>query len=495
MGIIKRQTILSSAFAYAGTGVGFISQGILFPNLLTTDQVGLLGVLLAYVVVLAQFSNLGLNGAGGRYFPYFRNHERQHNGYLLLSLLTTAMGVLLTSALLVAFRPWMVAMSLEKSALFVDYYFWLIPLTVFFVAFNVFDNYAKLLYDSVPGTLYQQFINRLIILTAIVAYGLEWLSFHQFMLAWMLAWLAPALLMGVRVVQKHGLYLSPRFLTVPPDLRRNLFRYSALSLFTALSSNIILTIGNIMINTNSGLSNAGIYSTATYFGSVIALPAASLYKVAGTIIADAWKRNDPAHIADVYARSCLNQLIIGTLVFVGIAANLPNVFQLLPPGYEAGYYVVLWIGLGKLIDMATGVNGVILATSRYYAYDSAFFIGLLIVTISVNAWLIPRYGINGAAMGAAFVTALYNFVRTVFVWVAFQMQPFSWRFGVVLVVGAVVWWLSVQFPYGTGAVRVVADVAIRSASITILFGGLIIGLKLSPDLNQMVTGVWKKLKD
>lgn len=495
MGIIKRQTILSSAFAYAGTGVGFISQGILFPNLLTTDQVGLLGVLLAYVVVLAQFSNLGLNGAGGRYFPYFRNHERQHNGYLLLSLLTTAMGVLLTSALLVAFRPLMVAMSLEKSALFVDYYFWLIPLTVFFVAFNVFDNYAKLLYDSVPGTLYQQFINRLMILAAIVAYGLEWLSFHQFMLAWMLAWLAPALLMGVRVVQKHGLYLSPRCLTVPPDLRRNLFRYSALSLFTALSSNIILTIGNIMINTNSGLSNAGIYSTATYFGSVIALPAASLYKVAGTIIADAWKRNDTAHIADVYTRSCLNQLIIGTLVFVGIAANLPNVFQLLPPSYEAGYYVVLWIGLGKLIDMATGVNGVILATSRYYAYDSAFFIGLLIVTISVNAWLIPRYGINGAAMGAAFVTALYNFVRTVFVWFAFRMQPFSWRFGVVLVVGAVVWWLAVQFPYGTGTIRVVADVAIRSATITILFGGLIIGLKLSPDLNQMVTGVWKKLKD
>jgi O-antigen/teichoic acid export membrane protein len=492
MGIIKRQTILSSAFAYAGTAVGFISQGILFPKLLTTDQVGLLGVLLAYVVVLAQFSNMGLNGAGGRYFPYFRNHDRQHNGYMLLSLLTTSTGVLLTSALLFALQPWMVAWSEEKSALFADYYFWLIPLTVFFVLFNVFDNYAKLLYDSVPGTLYQQFINRLLILTAIVAYGLGWLSFHGFMLAWMGAWLAPALLMFGRVVQKHGLGLSPRFLTVPPDLRRDLLRYSALSLFTALSSNIILSIGSIMINAVEGLEKTGVFTIANYFGSVIALPAASLYKVAGTIIADAWKRNDPAHIADVYARSCLNQLIIGVLVFVGIAANLPNVFQLLPADYEAGYYVVLWIGLGKLIDMATGVNGVILATSRYYAYDSAFFIGLIIVTVGVNAWLIPRYGINGAAMGTAIVTALYNFVRTTFVWIAFRMQPFSWRFAVVLLVGLAVWGLSVQYPYGTGTTRVVLDVTLRSTFITLLFGGLVVGLRLSPDLNQMVAGVVKR---
>ena len=494
MGIIKRQTIISSVFAYAGTGVGFVTQGLLFPQLLTPAQVGLTGLLLSWSVVLAQVGNLGLNGAGGRYFPYFRDHDRQHNGYLLLSMLTTFVGVLFCAALLIGFRPWMVERNLEKSTLFVDYYYWLIPLTLFMVAFNVFDNYAKLLYDTVPGTLYQQFINRLVILTTIIGYGLGWLNFNQFMLGWMVAFLTPAVLMGIRVAQKHGFSVSSRYFSVKPELRKQITRYAALSLLTALSSNAILSIGSIMVNDTAGLKSTGIYTITVYFGSVIALPAASLYKVAGPIIADAWKRNDPAHIADVYARSCLNQLIIGCLVFVGIAANLPNVFQWLPAGYEVGYYVVLWIGLGKLIDMATGVNGVILATSRYYAYDSAFFIALIVVTISVNAWLIPRYGINGAAMGAAFVTALYNFVRTTFVWIAFRMQPFSWRFGVVLVVGAVVWWLSVQFPYGSGPVRVITDLVLRSAFITILFGGLVIGLKLSPDLNQMVSGVRKKLK-
>ncbi|WP_019988965.1 oligosaccharide flippase family protein [Rudanella lutea] len=493
MGIIKRQTIASSVFSYAGIGVGFITQGLLFPKLLSTDQVGLIGLLLSYSVVLAQFANLGLNGAGGRYFPYFRDPERHHNGYLLLSVLTTFVGVLLCSALLTALRPWVVERNIEKSALFVDYYYWLIPLTLFTVAFNVFDNYAKLLYDTVPGTLYQHFISRLLVLASIVAYGLDWLTFGQFMVCWMGAFLAPAVLMGIRVARKHGLYLRFNSLTVRPDLRRSIMRYAGLSLLTALSSNIILTIDKVMINDASGLDDTGIYTIASYFGTVIGLPALALYKVAGTIIADAWKRNDPAHIADVYERSCLNQLIAGCLVFVGIAANLPNVFQWLPAGYEAGYYVVLWIGLGKLIDMATGLNGTILATSRYYAYDSAFFIGLIFITIGVNAWLIPKYGINGAAMGAAFVTALFNFVRTVFVWVKFGMQPFSWRNGAVLGVGALVWWLAVQYPYGTGTVRVLTDVALRSALITLVFGGLILVLKLSPDLNQTVAGLRKRM--
>ena len=247
-----------------------------------------------------------------------------------------------------------------------------------------------------------------------------------------------------------------------------------------------------MINVDMGEAATGIYSTMSYFGVAIALPATALYKVATTIIADAWKRNDLANIADVYQRSCLNQLIIGCLVYVGVVANLPNVIQWLKPGYEAGYYVVIWIGLGKLIDMATGVNGIILATSRYYAYDSLFFILLIGITIALNLYLIPHYGINGAAVGAAIATTLWNAGRTIFVWVKFGMQPFTWRNLAVLAVAGLVFGVSTWFPYGTGLWRVVLDVALRSACITGLFGGLIYLLRLSPDVSQSVDGLLKK---
>lgn len=496
MGIIKRQTIQSSIYTYAGVAVGFLTQGLFFPNLFSKEQVGLLSLLISVSLVLAQASNLGLNSAGGRYFPYFRNADRQHNGYLLITSLTTLIGFGLCVLGLWLARPWVIELYRAQSALFVDYYYVLIPLTLFMVYFSVFDNYARLLYDPVSGTILQQFVLRVLILLAGLLYWLGWLTFPQFLLAWLLAFLLPVLLMIVRVARDEALFLTRRFVSVKPELRRNLTRYAALTLTSALSTQIIWTIDKAMISNATGLDDTGVYSIASNFAAVIAVPATALYKVSGTLIAESWKVNDLKNIAMIYRKSCLNQLIAGCLVFVGVAANLPNVFRFLPPGYEAGYYVILWLGLGKLVDMATGVNGLILNTSRYYAYDSLFFVALVFVTIAANQYLIPRYGINGAAIGAALATGLYNLARTLFVGFTFRLQPFTWRNLAVIGLTLGVWWLAVQVPYPGGDApkwHVILDLGIRSALISGLFGGLVLALRLSPDLNQMVAGLRKRL--
>ena len=491
MGIIKRQTIQGTIFTYAGIIVGFVTMGLLLPKVLTPDQNGLIGLLIGLSIILTQFSNLGINGAGGRYFPYFRNYDQGHGGFLLLASIISLGGFAISVLMLWLFRPYIVTENAEKSALFVQYYYLLIPLTFFTLFFNVFDNYAKLLYDSVTGTFLQQFLQRFLLLLAVIIYWIGWITFPVLLAFWMGSYFMQMALMVVKVVRDGHFTLNPRQLRLTPELRRELFRYASLTLLTGLSSQMILHIDKILVNDMLGLAQTGIYSISANFGAVIAAPATMLYKVSGVIIADSWKANDLSNIATIYRKSCLNQLIIGTLVFVGIAANLPSVFEVLPEGYEAGYYVILWIGLGKLIDMATGVNGMILATSRYYAYDSLFFILMVVVTIATTRTLIPIFGLEGAAIGAAIATALFNGARTGFVWYKFGLQPFSWRNAAVLGVGGLVWLVAVQAPYLSETIWLVGlDVALRSAFITITFGGLIYVSKISPDINQLVTGAW-----
>lgn len=497
MGIIKRQTIQSTLYAYAGVAVGFLTQGIFFPNLFSKAQVGLLSLLIAVSQVLVQASNLGVSNAGGRYFPYFRNADRQHNGYLLITTLTTLTGFGLCVLGLWLGRPWVIAQYGTQSSLFVDYYYLLIPLTLFTALFAIFDNYARLLYDPVTGTILQQFVQRLLVLLAGVLYWLGWVTFPQFLGVWLLSFLLPMMLMAVSVARDEALFFNRRYVSVSPELRRSLARYAVLTLTSALSTQVIWTIDKAMISANatSGLADTGVYSTAAYFAAVIALPATTLYKVAGALIAESWKADDRANIGMIYRKSALNQLIAGCLVFVGIVVNLPSLFTLLPAGYEAGYYVILWLGLGKLIDMATGVNGIILATSRYYAYDTLLFVVVVFVTIAANKYLIPRYGINGAAAGAALATFLYNFVRTLLVWIAFRMQPFSWRNGAVVLVTAAVWYVTELVPHNTGVWwQIGADVALRSAAITSLFLTAVYVLNLSPDANELLNGVWKRVR-
>lgn len=497
MGIIKRQTIQSSVYTYAGVAVGFLTQGLFFPHLFSKAEIGLLTLLVSLSQVLTQASVLGLNSAGGRYFTYFRDADRQHNGYLLISLITMLAGFGISVAGLWLARPLVLAHYGTASPLFVDYYYLLIPLTLFSLLFSVFDNYARLLYNPVTGVLLQQFGLRLLILVAGGAYWLNWLTFDLFMYAWLTAFLLTAVLMIAQVVRENAFFLNHQYVFVPAKLRTDIIRYSVLSLATGLSSQIILTVDKVMISNKLGLDDTGIYGTASYFAAVIAVPATALYKVSGALIADSWKTNDLDNIRMIYRKSCLNQLVAGCLVFVGVAANLPGVFRFLPAGYEAGYYVILWLGLGKLLDMATGVNGMILSTSRYYVYDSLFFIGLIFITIAVNNWLIPQYGITGAAIGAALATGLFNLARTLFVGFAFRMQPFTWHNAAVIALGLVVWWVAVQFPYPAPTVPIwqtLLDMAWRSALITGLFVGGILGLNLSPDASSMAATIWQRIR-
>lgn len=493
MGIIKRQTIQASIYSYAGVAVGFLTQGLIFPHIFSKAQIGLLALLIALSLVLIQVASLGLNNAGGRYFPYFRNAERQHNGYLTISLLTTLAGFGLCVLMLWLARPWVITQYGTGSPLFVEYYYLLIPLTLFTVFFAVFDNYAKLLYDPVTGTLLQQLGQRLLILVAGGLYWVGWLTFGQFLMAWLGAFLVPTLLMLASVARGGNLFIDRSYVSVSPELRRNLVRYSLLTLTTALSSQVILIIDKVMLSADSGLADTGIYSTASYFAAVIALPATALYKVSGTLIAESWKTNDRANILTIYQKSCLNQLIAGCLVFVGVAANLPSLFALLPPGYEAGYTVILLLGLGKLIDMATGVNGIILSTSRFYAFDTGLFIIVIVVTITANYYLIPRYGMNGAALGAVLATLLYNAIRTLLVWRLFRMQPFSWRNGAVILVAGLVWYVTELVPHGEGTYwRIGIDVVLRSGAITVLFLGIAYALRLSPDASELLRSIGRR---
>jgi O-antigen/teichoic acid export membrane protein len=494
MSSIKKQTLQGTAFSYVGIVIGFLTTGLLIPNVLEKEQTGLIQLLSSLSILLVQVANLGISGAGGRYFPYFRNNERGHGGFLLLAVGVCTAGFVGVAALLWVFRPWVIAQNAEKSALFVEQYYLLLPLTFFSLFFNLFDTYARLLYDSVTGTFLKDVAQRVGYLLAVVAYALGWLNFYGLLWGWLASYLLPLGLMVGRVVQMRAFTLSPTYLTLPPGLGAQMARYAGLTLFTGLSSQIILHIDKVLVNNAQGLENTGVYGTAASFGSVIAAPALMLYKVSGVVIADAWKENDLAKIRSVYEKSCLSQLIIGCLAFVGIAVNLPGVFQFLPKGYEAGRYVILWIGLSKLFDMATGVNGTILNTSRYYGWDSISNLLMVVLTILITPALIRMYGLNGAGISTALAVGLYNGLRTGLVWYVFGLQPFTWRNVAVLGIALAVWALAAwPPPFLESKLGTLLDMALRSAGIVAIYGGLILAFRIYPDLNRMVRSGTKRL--
>jgi len=193
-----------------------------------------------------------------------------------------------------------------------------------------------------------------------------------------------------------------------------------------------------MLGNMNGLEATGIYSTAFFFGLFIVKPSIGLRRVSGVVISDAWKNNDMKAIQEVYYKSCLNQLVISIYLFLAIWLSIDFMYELIRPEYAVGKYVVLFIGIAQVIEMATGTNYEVIVTSKYYKYNAYFLVLLFILVIGLNFLLIPKYGINGAAFASLVAMAVNNLMRFLFLYWKFKLQPFNSKFLVVIFIGVAI---------------------------------------------------------
>lgn len=490
MGIIKQQTIKGSIYSYLGILIGFLTVSIIQPHALSPEGIGLITLLGSLSLMFAQFAILGFNGTA-RYFPYFRNDENKHNGYLFLSCVISAVGSLLFIIIAYVYKDELVGHN-QKSVLFEYYYWYLVPLTIFTLFFNVFDLYARMLYNMTTGLILREFTKRIFVLITILLIYFHLVTFDTFMVLWLFANIIPTALIVTRLIKDNHFSLRPNFDFLTRDMVRKLVGICFFTILTGASPLIILNIDNILISKKLGLDHTGVYSLAFNFGLIISLPSRSLYSIAYTVIAESWRTNDLANIRSVYEKSCVNQLISALFLFILIWANVDNVFAMLPPEFKDGKYAIFFVSLGFFIDSATGVNLVILATSKYFKYDSLFNVLLVGVIIIANLILIPIYGITGAAIASALTFFIFNLFRYLFILIKFKMQPFKIQSLLAIVSGVLVYYLSVWIiPHIN---NFIIDTVVRSAFITLIYIPAVYFLKLSDDINIIIDNLIGKLK-
>ncbi|WP_158825322.1 lipopolysaccharide biosynthesis protein [Mucilaginibacter lacusdianchii] len=489
MGVIQQQTLKSSFYNYLGILIAFLSLYLIQPHALTKEQVGLTGLLPSYALLFAQFAMLGFNGTT-RYFPYFRNEEKQHHGYLFLSCAVAVVGTLLFMIAAYVFKDDIISQKAQKSNLFKEYYWYLVPLTVFTLFFNVFNLYARMLYDVVTGTFLSEFIKRVFILIPLALIYFKAISFERFMILWLVANILPTVLLMVKLVYNKQFPLRPDFKFLDKEMARKLLNICLFAILTGYAPIILQNIDTYFINKNYGLAGAGIYTLAFNLTNIITVPTKALYGIAFTVVADAWKNNNMSQISELYEKSCINQLISSLIIFILIWANIDFIFHWLPKGYSSGQYVVFFVGLGFVIDSATGINAILIGTSRYFKYDSFFYVLLIGITIGLNILLIPKYGLTGAAIAYAAALIIFNFFRYLFILLVFKMQPFTLKVPTTIIIMLAVYFLAAWLVPANS--NWILNAFLRSTLITVLFGAAVYFLNLSADINRVVNQVLYK---
>jgi len=482
MGIIEKQATKSLIYSYSGAILGFLT--VMFSShLLSADENGLTRILVSVSSLLSLFSGLGFNAVTIRFFPYFRNKDKGHHGFLFYGILTTLIGFSICYLIFQLFKNQIIEANLEKSKLFTDYLFYLMPLTFFTVFFGLFDYYLRACYSSVIGSSAKEFTQRILIVASIFLYFTKTINFSVFVFFYVASTCVPTFILLYYIVKLDEWHIKPVRGFVSKELRIEIVKLSLFSILSGGAGVLITNIDIIMVNQKLGLTQTGIYGIAFYFGTIIIIPSRSLLRIAMGIVSDAFKRNDLVEINNLYKKSCNSQLTIGLLLFIGIWSNIDNIMSLLPPEYVEGRNVILFISAGYLIDMGTGINYIIMLTSKYYRYDGYFIIITLLLTIASNYILIPIYGIEGSAIATAITIASYNILRWLFLYVKFKMQPYDIN-SVKLIFIAIIAFLPGYFiPFLN---NLLIDIILRSSIVGGLFILLILKMEAAPEINHKI---------
>lgn len=425
MGFIQKDALTTTIITYLGIALGYLNRGVLFLLLFTSEQIGLVSLIITAGLLFAQLSNLGSIYVSWRFFPFFRNRERKNYGFLLLNCLIIFFGICLFSFIYWFFDKEISDFYSQKSNAFLDYYFWIIPIGIANVYFILFDFYLRSLQRNIISIFLQEIILRLITLSLLVLFALKIIQFHHFLTLNLLAYFIPTLILLIFLLRINELHFSLGSITVPKRFQKILVNFSLFSYFNTLTTLLVISLDTLMIASFIGLTATGVYTNIVYLTSAIQVPYRSIIRVSSPLIAKYWKEKNIDEMQKLYQKVSSVGLLIGTTTFSLIWINRIELFSYLPQEYQPGIATFLFLMIGRIVDMICGLNGTIFSTSRKFKYDLLFSIFLSFSVFGLNYFLIPVYGIAGAAFSTGFALIIYNLGRVWYIYYCFKIHPFT----------------------------------------------------------------------
>lgn len=416
MGIVVRQSLKGTLVNYIGVLLGVFVQLYVVTKYLDPEVVGLTKVVYEVSLLAASFALLGSSHSSMRFYPYFRNKDRGDHGFFYYYLAIPLIGVVLLSAILLLFKSQIIRFFGAQCPVFEDYFIWVLPLMVILTFWQFFENYANIhMRIAIPKAV-REVGMRLLMLCCYLAYGFGYVGVEGLIISFLFAYGGCLLATG-----SYALHIAPPTFrsaheVLTPELKRRFGRYTAFLILTAASSNIMAQLDLFMLSSVKGMFSGGIYTIVLYMAAVIEMPTRSISAISSPLAAEAIKAGHHEEAEKLYKQVSIHQLMACSMLLLLVAINLENIYAVLPRGefYAQGYYAVLFLGLSKLIYSTFNFGNILISYSRYYYWTFIISLVLFVLTIFSNLYLIPLYGISGAALATLITSVLsYSFQQYV----------------------------------------------------------------------------------
>ena len=412
MGVIAKQSIRGTIVTYLGIAVGVVTTFFVLTRFLTTEEIGLARVLIDAAMLFIGLAQLGTNASIIRFYPYFKEKDsHEDHGFFFWALVVPFIGFILFALIYWACRVPLGAWFGDKSPLFVEYYYFVLPLAFFMLYQTICESTCNVLMHIVVPRAVRELIIRVGLLAIYLLYAFRVISMDGLVIGICINYAVAALINLCYFFSLQKINLRPdwTFLRANPQLIRRYLIYTGFLILSAVTSVLAPTLSSFFVTAKMGLDSTGIFAIATYMAVMVSVPNRSVAAIASPQLARAIKEQNSAECSFLIRQVTRNMLLIGGFILLIIWVNIDLIFHILPNGttFAQAKDVVLILGVSQLVLGTFSICLTALNYSRFFAFSLLLSVILTVSALLLNNYLVPLYGMQGAALSNLLSYGLY----------------------------------------------------------------------------------------
>ena len=498
MGVIAKQSIRGTIVTYLGIAVGIVTTFFVLTRFLTTEEIGLARVLIDAAVLFVGLAQLGTSSSVIRFYPYFHDDEEDH-GFFFWALVVPFIGFVLFALIYWACRVPLGAWFGDKSPLFVEYYYFVLPLAFFMLYQTICETTCNVLMHIVVPRAVRELFVRVGLLVIYLLYAFNILSLDGLVIGLCVNYALAALINLCYFFSLKGndSSFSLKHISLRPDwnflrentpLVRRYLVYTGFLIVSAATTTLAPTLSSFFVTAKMGLDSTGVFAIATYMAVMVSVPYRSVTAIASPQLARAIKEQNREEGSKLIQQVTRNLLLIGGFILLLIWLNIDLIFHILPNGetFAPAKYVVLILGVSQLVLATFSICLTTLNYSRFYALSLILSLILTVSALVLNNYLVPLWGMDGAAISNVVSYGIYYLliIATVVPLCRVHVVDRRWWFILLLLLAifALNWAWQTYLP----TLNIWADSIVRS--LVLLGGGALIAYKagLSPEVREQI---------
>ena len=493
MSQVRKQSIISTIFVYAGFVIGFVNtylftrQGSVF----TPAEYGLTNVFIAVGNLMFAFANLGMVSVVYKFYPYYNdNLPKKKNDLLTWSLLVSIIGFCFVILVGIVFKDFVIRKFSGNSPEFIQYYYWVFPFGFSILLFSMFEVFAWNIRKSIFTTFLRELLFRLLTLILIFFLSFKLIhTFDTFIKIYAFTYGGVALVLLFYLAWKKEFYITFSISRVTKKFYRKMLSMASLIYVGSTIYTIATFIDSIIIMSLWGMAATGIFYLGFVVSGLIQAPQRGAVAASIPVLSKAWKDKDYDKINLIYQRSGINLLIASLGIFLLVWLNYTDAVTTfkLKPAYLESKWIFFFLGLAKVVDMGTGVNSQIIGTSTFWRFEFVSGMVLLSLAVPLNYVLVKHFGIIGAGYSTLIYYSVYNIIRIIFLKRKFNMHPFSMKTVYAIILAFLAYFICY---YTFDSFHGFFGILLKTSVFTALYGGAIVYFDLSPD----VLPIWDNIK-